>query len=129
MDKLSGYIECEIGGKLRPIKFGMGAWKIFTDTTGKQLDQMGDINWIEFSGAIIYAGLMQAALVSGRSMDFNINQVYDWLDDMPDETYKSIMATLAESRVLGRTFKDMIAATQTENEPDKKKVKPKPSPK
>jgi len=123
MDKLSGYIECEIGGMLRPIKFGMGAWKIFTDTTGKQLDQMGEINWIEFSGAIIYAGLTQAALVSGRAMDFNINQVYDWLDDMPDETYKSIMATLAESRVLGQTFKEMIAATQTEAEPDKKKVK------
>ncbi len=121
MDKLSGYIECEIGGMQRPIKFGMGAWKIFTDVTGKSLDQMGGINWIEFSGAIIYAGLMQAALVSGRDRDFIINDVYDWLDDMPDETYKSIMATLAESKVLGKTFKDMIAGQATG--PDKKKAK------
>ncbi len=121
MDKLSGYIECEIGGMLRPIKFGMGAWKIFTDVTGKSLDQMGEINWIEFSGAIIYSGLMQAALVSGRDRGFIINDVYDWLDDMPDETYKAIMATLAESKVLGRTFKDMIAGQATE--PDKKKAK------
>lgn len=120
MDKLSGYIECEIGGMQRPIKFGMGAWKIFTEATGKRLDQMGEINWIEFSGAIIYAGLMQAALVSGRERDFNLNQVYDWLDDMPDETYKAIMKTLAESKVLGRTFKEMLNGQETE--PDKKKA-------
>lgn len=125
MDKLSGYIEVEIGGMQRPIKFGMGAWKIFTEVTGKSLDQMGEINWIEFSGVIIYAGLMQAALVSGRERDFTLNHVYDWLDEMPDETYKAIMATLAESKVLGRTFKDMIAGQETE--PDKKKVNRKSS--
>ena len=127
MDKLSGYIECEIGGEVRPIKFGMGAWKIFTEVTGKSLDRMGDFNWIEFSGAIIYAGLLQAALSADKEHDFNVNQVYDWLDDMPDETYKAIMKTLADSRVLGRTFKEMIAGQQSE--PDKKKVKSNRSPK
>jgi len=121
-NKLSGYIEVEIGGKVRPIKFGMGAWKIFTDATGKQLDNIGEINWIEFSGAIIYAGLMQAALVSGRARDFSIELVYDWLDELPDESYKAIMKTLADSRVLGRTFKDLLK-TQQADEPDKKKVK------
>lgn len=121
MDKLSGYIECEIGGKLRPVKFGMGAWKIFTEITGKSLDQMGSINWIEFSGYIIYAGLKQAALVNGDPVDFTPEKVFDWLDEIEDETYKSIMRTLAESKVLGRTFKDMVQA-QSEPETVKKKV-------
>jgi hypothetical protein len=124
MDKLSGYIECQIGGMIRPIKFGMGAWKIFTQVTGKSLDEMSDINWLEFSGAIIYAGLMQAALTTGRDRDFVIENVYDWLDEMPDETYKAIMATLAESKVLGRTFADIIKSQQPDEAtaPEKKKA-------
>jgi len=86
MDKLSGYIEAEIGGEVRPIKFGMGAWKIFTGITGKSLDEMGSINWIEFSGYIIFAGLKQAALVSGKPVDFNPEKVFDWLDELSEET-------------------------------------------
>jgi len=120
MDKLSGYIECEIGGEVRPIKFGMGAWKIFTQITGKSLDEMGSINWIEFSGYIIYAGLKQAALVENKPIDFVPEKVFDWLDVIDDETYKLIMRTLAESKVLGRTFKDMMKS-QAEPETVKKK--------
>ena len=121
MDKISGYIECEIGGQIRPIKFGMGAWKIFTEITGKSLDEMGSINWMEFSGSIIFAGLKQAALVNSTPIDFNEAEVMNWLDEINDETYKSIMRTLAESKVLGRTFKDMVQA-QSEPETVKKKV-------
>lgn len=121
MDKLSGYIEAEIGGEIRPIKFGMGAWKIFTEITGKSLDDMGNINWIEFSGYIIYSGLKQAALANGKPIDFNPEKVFDWLDETSDETYKEIMRTLAESKVLGRTFRDMVKS-QPEPETVKKKL-------
>lgn len=109
MDKLSGYIEVEMGGKVRPIKFGMGAWKIFTEVTGLPLDRLGEVDTVTFPAAIIYAGCKQAALGLNEPIDFNLANVYDWIDVMPQERFNEIAKTLSESKVMGRTFKDIVA--------------------
>lgn len=109
MDKVSGYIEVDMGGKVRPIKFGMGAWKIFTEVTGLPLDKLGEVDAMTFPVAIIYAGCKQAALSKNEPVDFNQANVCDWIDEMPQETFNEISRTLAESKILGRTFKDIIA--------------------
>jgi len=109
MDKLSGYIEVEMGGKVRPIKFGMGAWKIFTEVTGLPLDRLGEVDTVTFPAAIIYAGAKQAALANNEAVDFNLANVYDWIDEMPQDTFNSIAKCLSESKTMGRTFKDIVA--------------------
>ena len=124
MNNLSGFIRIEIGGKVRPIKFGMGAWKYFTEVTGVQLADLANVDAITFGASIVYGGLKQAALADNEPVDFNINNVYDWLDEMPQDDYSKIMTTLLESKVLGNTFKSFIEGQPNNSDSNKKKVKP-----
>ena len=99
MDKLSGYIEIEMGGKVRPIKFGMGAWKILRDTTGIELDQLGTIDPLVFSSGIIYAGLKQAALSSNEPIDFNEAKVVDMTETDGSDNVRVVMKFRAGTQV------------------------------
>lgn len=111
MEKFSGYMEVELGGKIRPLKFGMGAWKIFTEVTELPLEKLGEVDMMSFPAIIIYAGAKQAALAKNKEIDFNLAMVYDWIDEISEDTFRDISKCLASSKIMGRTFKDIVSDT------------------
>ena len=126
MNKLSGYCEVQLGEKLRPLKFGMGAWSIIATERNKALqDLFTGLNELEFIAWIAYGGMKQAALAGYTELKppISVNQVMDWLEDADSDTMALIGKTFADSKIHGKTVKDLL----NNIEDDKKKAKPKTS--
>jgi len=124
MNKLDGYTEVMLGGELRPIKFGMGAWKLIADERQKPMAELfAGMDEIEFIATITYAGLKFACLAGYTELQppESIHYVYDWLDEANTETYETIGKCFAESRIMGQTMKDYIANVQAGEAVKKKK--------
>lgn len=130
MNKVSGYCEVNLGGKVRPIKFGMGAWSIIADERNLPLaDITKGLNELSFVAWITYAGCKYACLAGYSDLPApkSIYEVQDWFDDAEPEVMKIIGQTFAKSRTNGKTISDIIAkVSDNEPEPDPQKKK-KPS--
>jgi hypothetical protein len=76
----------EIGGKLRPVLYGINALAEFNEGTGTDLSwifktiakplgmNMNQVRWL------IYVGLKQGAQESNLPVDFTVDDVGKWLD-------------------------------------------------
>ena len=92
----------EIGGKQRPVLFGINALAEFNQATGT------DFAWIfkiienpfalDFNQLrwLVYTGLKQGAEESGKDIDFTIKDVGNWLNDDFDK-FPEFTAELADS--------------------------------
>jgi len=95
----------EIGGKLRPFKFGFNAIDIFCRERKISIAEFGErIAQISKGSAtigelrdIIYAGLAGGALSSNEAIGFTCFQVGDWLDELPEGELAKIMNAISHS--------------------------------
>lgn len=109
MDKTVGYIEVEIGGRVRPLKFGMGAWRFVSEVTGLPMNKFDEIDPLILPVYLIYGGAKHAALCQNEPVDFNAHDVFDWVDSMPQQTLSDIMQCVMTSKLLGNTFNALSA--------------------
>ncbi len=126
MDKLSGYIECEIGGEVRPIKFGMGAWVIVCEEREKNLRTMFDgLSEFAMIGWVIYAGVKFACLAgySNQKPPENVYVVLDLISDIDTATLESITKTFMSSKISGKTMQEYVKMAADADDSDKKKAK------
>lgn len=104
------------------MKWGMGAWKIMSNETGKSIDKLFDgLDEYEFAALITYAGLKYAALAMNLEVPNNIYQVQQWLDDGNADLFSKIGRAFADSKFMGKTMREYIAAME-EEAGDKKKA-------
>lgn len=101
----SGYINIEIGGKPRGLKFGLNAWIEFNKLTGLDVSDLQDA-FIGIKGmgsirALVYAGLKCVCDIKGEALDFNEAQVGEWLDEMSQESIAEIINAVMDSQLLG----------------------------
>lgn len=79
-------------------------------------------NWAASSVyAMCWAGLKANAYVKGEELDLNFEQVCDWVDSLSDDELKSIDDALTEAEAYKKLLKD--------EKPEKKKERPKSTPK
>ncbi len=103
-------VQINIGGKLRPFKFGFNAIDIFCRERKIGIAEFGErIAAIGKGGAtigelrdIIYAGLAGGALSSNESIGFTSVQVGDWLDELPEGELAKIMEAISHSVSAGK---------------------------
>lgn len=117
MDKLSGYTEINLGGELRALKFGMGAWAIIAEERQKTLEEMfNGLSEFSFIGWVAYAGLKFAALAgyTDKEPPASVYVVLDWLDSADAETMAKIGKTFANSRTLGHTMQSYVDKMQSD---------------
>lgn len=99
------YIEIEIGGKLRGLKFNQGALIMFQGKVDKD-------NYVGTAGyGLVWAGLKSNAYVKGEEFTESFETVCDWVDLLSPETLTSIM----------NSFKETQSFKKVDEEPDKKK--------
>lgn len=107
------YIQIEIGGKLRGLKFNQMAIVILTQ-------KIDPVNYVATANyAMVWAGLKGSAYVKGEELDLNFEQVCDLVDTLPQDILKLIDACLAESQ----KYKELIENIKDKKpETDKKKL-------
>lgn len=99
---MNGYIQADILGKVRGLKFGMlAAQQIFTQANrlNKSLGAEVDAALVP---VVIYWGLFNNCYVKQEDPDFTFEQVCDWVDANLDkaELYQSIFQAFYSSTVI-----------------------------
>tara|TARA_R100001463_G_scaffold136085_1_gene200624 strand:- start:2134 stop:2502 length:369 start_codon:yes stop_codon:yes gene_type:complete len=105
MNSKRGYVEVEIGGKLRTLHFSMNFWCHFTDTLNIGLNDLDKfftkgIN-VSTIRSLIYSGLIAYDQEERNNIDYTIYDVGSWLEDFDSEQLTKVMNTLSQSRILG----------------------------
>lgn len=116
------YIQIEIGGKLRGLKFNQGALIV--------MQEKSDPETTAFTGyALVYAGLKANAYVKGiefvdkdgeKETPITFEMVCDWVDELADGVLVSVMDAFKETQ----SFKKHILKDEPED--DKKKLTTEP---
>lgn len=93
--------EVELGGQMRPIRFGMAALYKYEEITGKSahLDfaEMGAGGYkLKTIVNLVYAGLACGYQKSGITIDFDVLDVAEWLGE-DQTTIEAVMQLFVES--------------------------------
>lgn len=123
MDKHSGYCVIIVNKVHYPVKFGMGAWAIIAQERGKPMEELfTGLSETEFIAWITYGGIKHAALAgyTKNKPPENIHYIYELMDNLTDKQMRLLGKTFAQSKVIGRTMKELIDAAAGD---DKKKAK------
>jgi glutaminase len=93
------YIQIEIGGKPRGLKFNKMSQLLLEDKV-----QQGNL----MSGiyALVYAGLRANDYVKGIESDYTFEEVCDWSDELTDETFLKIQEAFQSTEIYkkGRAY-------------------------
>lgn len=108
------YVQIEIGGKLRGLKFNQMAVVILAQKVDHE-NYAATGNY-----AMVYGGLKANCYVKGEEPDFTFEDVCDWVDSLSAEDLIKIDAALMEAE----SYKKLVDQSKKETVVDKKKLKP-----
>lgn len=91
---MNGYINIELGGKARGIKFGNRA---LLDIMSKHQVSEGIKFSFDLVVDLIYFGLVNCCMIKKENVDFTENEVAEWVDDMPMEQLKEVFDAFQKS--------------------------------
>ncbi len=83
---MDNYIQIEMGGKPRGLKFNQGALIIFQS----KIDKLNAVATTAY--ALVWAGLKANAFVKEEEFTETFEQVCEWVDEMNEETISKIIA-------------------------------------
>lgn len=119
------YIQVEIGGKLRGLKFNQLALEEFS----KKLPNTGvDIPSTMLVYAEVWGGLTGCSYVKSEEIDYTFEDVCDWVDELfatdQSEVIQKIDDTLSSTQVYKRLLENSARLRSGNTDgADKKKVK------
>lgn len=79
----TGYIQLELGGKKRGVKFGNYALMEYSKINGTGVIEIKEENPIKLCSDLIYCGLKNNSYIKKEIMDYTMDDVLIWVDDMP----------------------------------------------
>lgn len=104
------YIQVEIGGKLRGLKFNQYAHILIQE----KIDP--DHATASINAALFYGGLKGNCFVKGEEPDFTFEDVNDWIEELPEDVIMSVYNIYMNTTAFLRA-----KALQESSEEDKKK--------
>lgn len=102
------YLQIEIGGKHRGLKFNQLAFQLFCQKAKFEL--AAETSQVY---AMFYGGLVGNCVAKGEEEDFTYEQVCDWVDELyltddGREIIKQVDKALTETQVFKKTFSELI---------------------
>lgn len=100
---MNGTTEINIGGKLRPVKFGTNQSAMYCEVRGISLAKMqSELSNIEDSDGgsirdLIYSALWAGCKTDKIEVDFDRYDLGDWIDDMDQEELNKCFQVLVDS--------------------------------
>jgi len=95
MNLFRGEVEVEIGGQKRLLKFGINTLAIFSEKSGKGLEELS-FGVADLRG-LIWAALYTGARKQGTEFEADEWTVGEWLDDIDEDQFNLIMRTITQS--------------------------------
>lgn len=89
------YIQIEIGGKQRGLKFSQGTLILFQDSI-KSYDE-AEIKAFA-SHKLVWAALKTNSIIKGEEVNFSFADVFDWVEGLSEEVLLKIHAAFNESQ-------------------------------
>jgi hypothetical protein len=80
---MTGYIQLELGGKKRGVKFGNYALMEYSKLNGTGVAEFDETNPIKLCADLVYCGLKNNCFIKKEIVDFTQEDVLLWVDDMP----------------------------------------------
>ena len=106
----AGYIQLELGGKKRGIKLGNYALMEYSKINGTGVVEFNDENPIKLCTDLIYCGLKNNAYIKREVMDYTMDDVLVWVDDMPIEQINDVINLFQESIKISENVREMQEA-------------------
>jgi hypothetical protein len=110
------FIEIEIGGKVRGLKFNQMAMEIFQ----KYIDQNAIMASCGY--ATFYGGLVGNCYVKRETPDFTFEDVVNWVDELYDNGKQDVINSVDKCFSETQTFKRFLETATEEVEELKKKT-------
>ena len=80
---MTGYIQLELGGKKRGVKFGNYALIEYSKLNNTGVVEFNEQNPIKLCADLVYCGLKNNSFIKKEIEDFTYEDVVSWVDDMP----------------------------------------------
>lgn len=105
--KKSGFKELTIAGEKRYFKFGMLAFAKFCEIYDVELTELGKMmasggKQLKSIIGIMYCAAQAGAETMGQEVNFTEADVYEWVDEMPQETFNEILETITTAKIMGQ---------------------------
>lgn len=94
---MTGYIQLELGGKKRGVKFGNYALMEYSKLNNTGVVEFNDENPIKLCADLVYCGLKNNCFIKKETEDFTYDDVVAWVDDMPVTQVVEITKVFEES--------------------------------
>jgi hypothetical protein len=120
----TGYIQLELGGKKRGIKFGNYALMEYSKINSTGVVEFNEENPIKLCSDLIYCGLKNNSYIKKEIMDFTMDDVLIWVDDMPMSQVTDVISLFEESVKTSQGIIDIQDAMSIDVTPSKS-LKPK----
>ena len=120
----AGYIQLELGGKKRGIKFGNYALMEYSKINGTGVVEFNEENPIKLCSDLIYCGLKNNSYIKKEIMDYTMDDVLIWVDDMPMSQVTDVIDLFQSSVKVSQGIVD-IQEAMNPDVPSSKSVKPK----
>lgn len=120
---MTGYIQLELGGKKRGIKFGNYALMEYSKLNGTDVAEFNESNPIKLCADLVYCGLKNNCFIKKEIEDFTQDDVLAWVDDMPMSQITDIIQVFEESVRLSQGIQDTQEAITKSSKPSSEKPK------
>lgn len=94
---MTGYIQLELGGKKRGVKFGNYALMEYSKLNGTGVAEFDETNPIKLCADLVYCGLKNNCFIKKEIEDFTQDDVLLWVDDMPMTQITEIIQVFEDS--------------------------------
>ena len=119
---MTGYIQLELGGKKRGVKFGNYALMEYSKLNNTGVVEFNEQNPIKLCADLVYCGLKNNCFIKKEIEDFTYEDVVIWIDEMPMTQITDIINTFERSVQQSQMANQVIEATsspQNSTEPKK----------
>lgn len=120
---MTGYIQLELGGKKRGVKFGNYALMEYSKLNGTGVAEFNETNPIKLCADLVYCGLKNNCFIKKEIEDFNQDDVLAWVDDMPMSQISEIIQVFEASVKISQGIADTQAAIDKSSKPSSEKPK------
>jgi hypothetical protein len=104
MNKIKGYTTIEIGGKKRPVHFGINQSEVYKKLRGlsqpEYIQQIADLKDTNDTGVmrdLLYSGLVAGAEYDDAEVDFTEKKVGFWLEEVDESELAKAFETMIAS--------------------------------
>jgi hypothetical protein len=120
---MTGYIQLELGGKKRGVKFGNYALVEYSKLNGTGVAEFDETNPIKLCADLVYCGLKNNCFIKKEIEDFNQEDVLAWVDDMPMAQITEIIQVFEESVRVSQGITETQEAISKSSKPNSDKSK------